>query len=97
MEGLGLMDLSARNIETGHGEMLFSPVLANALEPGDLIIPDESVEPPWGGTAQRVAMVRRLIVDIAVYFADETSPGPILLGVNEPVMRAVGARASRII
>ena len=91
------MDRSARVIETGHGEMLFSPVLANALLPGDLIVPDDSVEPPWGGTTQRVAMTRRLVADVAVYFANDASPGPILLGVNEPVLRAVGARAGGLL
>ena len=91
------MDHSARVIETAHGPMLFSPVLANALEPGDLIVPDDSVEPPWGGTAQRVAMTRRLVADVAVYFDSVTSPGPILLGVNEPVLRAVGARAGGLL
>lgn len=88
---------STRMIHTAHGPMLFSPVLANSLEVGDLVVPDGSVEPPWGGTPQRVAMTRRLVADVAVYFANDASPGPILLGLNEPILRAVGARVSGLL
>lgn len=88
---------TTRVIETSDGPMLFSPVAAHALTPGDLVA-------PWhmaAGTPWPVRYVNRHRTDEGretgeLWLGLETVPGeppvPNLTDLNTPVLRAVGAR-----
>jgi hypothetical protein len=88
---------TTRVIETPGGPMLFSPVAAHSLSRGDIVA-------PWtmtAGTPWPVHYVNRDRTDEGrerneVWLGLETVAGeppvPNLIGLNAPVLRAVGAR-----
>jgi hypothetical protein len=67
--------------------VLFSPVLAHSLEPGDLVTDADGNSRPW-----RTPRVQR---HDGVVFIEFDTTGGVLVGFNAPVLRAVGARAAR--
>jgi hypothetical protein len=74
--------------------VLFSPVLAHSLEPGDLVTTPDAVT-SWRvvaitNTRHRLAPMVRVTFDVPGY-----GDSRALLGANESVLRAVGARAGR--
>lgn len=83
----------------GLGPTLFSPVMAHALEPGDLIT--HNGEP--NGLTWRVVAVRQYRSPIvgglcvrATYDVPGFGDSEGVLKLNEPVLRAVGARAGGV-
>lgn len=72
----------------GMGITLFSPVLAHSLEPGDLI--------QYGSDTNRVLRVERGRSTGLLYAWVGPKKNHALL-VNEPILRAVGARAGGVI
>lgn len=73
---------------TPRGPMLFSRVNAGALEHGDFVASEQ------GDRFYLVSTPRRRRTGGVILFFERT---PVLLGVNIPVWRAIGARASGII
>jgi hypothetical protein len=83
----------------GMGPTLFSPILAHALEPGDLTTNEGTTT----GLAWRVVAVRRgnsVIVGgpcvHVLYHVPGYGDSAGLLALNAPVLRAVGARAGGV-
>lgn len=86
-----------REIQTEFGPMLFSPVHARTLEPGDVV----------AGRRVAAMMGRPWVVSHVVPTPGEPGKvdihfrrGPMLpstMGVNDTVMRAVGARSGRML
>lgn len=72
--------------------VLFSPVLAHSLEPGDLICDDPGHAPP-----RRVAAILARSADGVLFDLELRSGvvGKFSFRLNGPVLRAVGARAGR--
>ena len=84
---------STREIDTPHGRMLFSPLRAGALEVGDMIASRLSVASqcdPWRVTSLTFS-ADRMQVTIGHTGSDKGET----VGVNHPVLRAVGAGRSR--
>lgn len=75
-------------IEVNDVPTLFSPVLAHALEPGDLVYDAECDAGPW-----RTPLVEH--ADGVTFIEFPGHNGGVYTGSNRPVLRAVGARASR--
>lgn len=81
---------STRMIDTPHGPMLFSPVPANQLMRGDLVVL------PFVGTIGRLKATSRDRGGLkGVQLVTEAHRLPV--GLNDPVMRAVGARAAGVL
>ena len=89
---------STRLIETGAGEMLFSPVMAHSLAPGDLIALDVPELDPWEPTVAWVRQTRPLDGEVFLWLAlpGGNRLGPERRGPNTPILRAVGARAAGV-
>jgi hypothetical protein len=77
-------------IDTPHGPMLFSPVPANQLMSGDLVVL------PLVCAVTRLRSVSRNRGGLAGIQLVTDSYG-LPVGLNDPVMRAVGARAAGVL
>lgn len=84
--------MTQRVIDVDGVPTLFSPVLAHALEPGDLIATPFADMP-----TTRVDAVARSANHWGLSVLIDTSHGTLLEeALNAPVLRAVGARAGRV-
>lgn len=90
---------STREIGTPGGPMLFSPVHARTLEPGDLVVSRRTADTfgaPW--VVSHVVPNTEDAADVDVHYLPGRGPlAPSRLGRNAPVMRAVGARSGRML
>lgn len=90
---------STREINTEGGPMLFSPVHARTLEPGDQVVSRRTVDTfglPW--VVSHVVPTPGEPGMVDVHYLDGRGPMmPSKLGANAPVMRAVGARSGRML
>lgn len=90
---------STREIGTPNGPMLFSPVHARTLEPGDQVVSRRCTDTfglPW--VVSHVVPNGEDADDVDVHYVPGRGPlAPSRLGRNAPVMRAVGARSGRML
>jgi hypothetical protein len=90
---------STREIQTEFGPMLFSPVHARTLEPGDVVTSRRTTAmmgQPW--VVSHVLPSAETPGSVDVHFMPGRGPMvPSTIGVNESVMRAVGARSGRML
>lgn len=99
------MNRSTGMYDTPHGPMLFSPVLAHELEPGDLVfdtfardtgIPD-TTRGPWRVLTTRLLGFPYTMASVGMRSVVDDRVALMPFGPNEPVLRAVGARAAGVL
>lgn len=91
--------------DTPHGPMLFSPVLAHSLMPGDLIFDTvargagtaEVDRGPWRVLTTRLLGFPYSMASVEMCLPVDGHVHLMPFGPNEPVLRAVGARAAGVI
>ena len=99
------MNRSTGMYDTPHGPMLFSPALAHELEPGDLIFdgdtPDAEIEGtgrgPWRVLTTRLLGFPHTMASVKSRRVTDDMVALMSFGPNEPVLRAVGARAAGVL
>lgn len=96
---------STRMIDTPHGPMLFSPVLAHELEPGDLVFDTVAQDTgvadvgrgPWRVLTTRLLGFPYTMASVGMRSVADGRVCLMPFGPNEPVLRAVGARAAGVL
>lgn len=84
------MNRSTGMYDTPHGPMLFSPVLAHELEPGDLVM-----LPLVDSVGRLTGVPRSGPSGVGIQLVTDAYRLPVTF--NEPVLRAVGARAAGVL
>lgn len=99
------MNRSTRMVDTPYGQMLFSPVPAHGLEPGDLVfdtyardtgVPDVT-RGPWRVLTTRLLGFPYTMASVGMRSVADGRVCLMPFGPNEPVLRAVGARAAGVL